>query len=98
MKFTDGVNWFLYDGILQSVGIGTSLCYRRDWWLNHKFKEMQIGEDSEFIRTARSVGRYIAAPACGLNPVTGIEDADLMYATIHAGNTSPRDLAGYKKL
>lgn len=98
MKFTDGQNWWLYDGLLQSVGIGTSLCYRKDFWNLHRFQPKQVAEDNAFISEARRCGQYVTGPACGPLPAFGIEDADLMYATIHPGNTSPRDVRGYTQL
>jgi glycosyltransferase involved in cell wall biosynthesis len=78
MKFTDGKNWFLYSGNA-AIAVGTSLCYRRDWWLNNRFPEQQISEDSEFARAA----------ANGLELVTE-GDQGLMFATIHPDNTSDR--------
>jgi O-antigen biosynthesis protein len=98
MKFTDGLTWWLYDGILQSTGIGTSLCYRKQFWTLHPFQPIQVAEDNAFISEARRCGQYVTGSACGPSAVAGIEDTDLMYATIHAGNTSPRDVRNYLKL
>lgn len=98
MKFTDGQNWWLYDGILSSVGIGTSLCYTKEYWNNHRFQPLQVAEDNAFISEARRCGQFVNAPACGPEPRAGIETEDLMYATIHAGNTSPRDTRPWIKL
>jgi hypothetical protein len=30
------------------VGIGNTLCYRRDWWKQHPFPVVGIGEDMRF--------------------------------------------------
>lgn len=82
MRFTDGHRWWEYRGH-SYYGLGTSLCYRHDWWLNHKFPLQHIEEDANFVAEAYVNQQYIAAEA-----------GDLMYATIHPGNTSPREMVG----
>ena len=82
MKFTDGVGWWNFSCAPGFV-IGSSLCFRRDWWLNHPFPALQVGEDSGFVSIAHQAGKLAACP-----------DLGLMYATIHAGNTSKRDVSG----
>ena len=72
MRFTDGVRWWNYEGT-RNYALGTSLCYRRDWWSTHRFPVVQVGEDNQFVAAAYAAG-------------------ELMYATNHAGNTSPRKL------
>ena len=88
MLFTDGDLWWKFHGHPTS-NLGTSLCYRRDWWKEHKFLSKQIGEDSEFIMMAARAGQHVSTDA-GL----------LMVASIHSGNTSPRTLDRdyYKKI
>jgi glycosyltransferase involved in cell wall biosynthesis len=87
MRFTDGANWWAYLGT-KNYAIGTSLCYRRDWWQAHKFSHANVGEDNDFVAAAANARQLVN------------EDAgDLMHATIHAGNTSPRMIANnWKKL
>jgi O-antigen biosynthesis protein len=80
MRFTDGVRWWKYEGT-PNYALGTSLCYRRDWWSSHRFPAVQIGEDNQLVAAAHSAGELVTADA-----------DDLMYATIHPGNTSPRKL------
>ena len=80
MRFTDGVRWWKYEGT-RNYALGTSLCYRRDWWSAHRFPVVQVGEDNQFVATAHSAGELVTADA-----------GDLMYATNHSGNTSPRKL------
>lgn len=81
MKFTDGTNWWKYQG-KSNYSLGTALCYRRDWWQAHPFKPMAVGEDNEFVYAAQAAGQIVS------------EDAgDLMHATIHPNNTSPRMIA-----
>lgn len=80
MRFTDGVRSWLWTG---TIPAGTSLCYRRDWWQAHKFPAKQIAEDVDFGFEAMRARQLIA-----------VEAGELMYATNHAGNTSPRALHG----
>lgn len=81
MKFTDGERWWKFNGVEEMV-LGTSLCFRRSYWAKNPFEHRQIGEDHEFGKVARSAGQLEMAGDAG----------DLMYATIHPGNTSPRTL------
>jgi glycosyltransferase involved in cell wall biosynthesis len=80
MLFTDGRRWWRYEGA-RNYALGTSLCYSRDWWRSHRFPAMQIGEDGVFVQAA-SVGRQLETAPAG----------ELMVATVHIGNTSPRRL------
>lgn len=80
MRFTDGRRWWIYRGG-NSYALGTSLCYRRDWWQKHPFPDQMVGEDNQFIGAAKRERQLITVDA-----------GELMYATIHPGNTSPRQL------
>lgn len=80
MRFTDGDLWWNYAGT-PNYALGTSLCYRRSWWRTRPFRSLQVGEDSQFVSEADAFGELITADA-----------GELMYATIHAGNTSPRKM------
>jgi hypothetical protein len=82
MLFTDGNAWWKFNGHSTS-NLGTSFCYRKSWWADHKFQPRQIGEDLTFISDAARAGQHISTDA-GL----------LMVASIHQGNTSPRQLQG----
>ncbi len=82
MRFIDGAHWWLFQGGL-NYAVGTSLCYRRTWWQEHRFPARQVGEDNEFVREAAKAEQIVTADA-----------GELMYATIHAGNTSPRQKTG----
>jgi len=66
-----------------NFGIGTSLCYQRDWALAHPFKALHVAEDRYFSNEARDHGELVSAP-----------DTGLMRASIHSGNTSKRSLTG----
>lgn len=69
----------LYIGTRQYV-LGTSLCYRRQWALEHPFRSLNIGEDNEFVKDAARCGQL------HVSDLTGV-----MVATTHAGGTSPRN-------
>lgn len=78
MNLTDGTSWWNYRGV-PDFALGTSLCYRRDWWLGHQFKPQQVQEDLQFVFEAQDC-RQIEVSDAG----------DFMHATIHPGNTSCR--------
>ena len=78
MKFTDGEKWWQYEGSA-NYSLGTSLCYYRTWWERFPFPSKNIGEDNDFVQTAAVAGMLHSENA-----------GDLMHATIHPGNTSPR--------
>ena len=82
MKFTDGRRWWRYTGHSGFV-LGTSLCFRREWWRKYPFAGMQVGQDEMFGAEAQRAQQLA---------VEG--DHDLMYATVHPGNTSPRVISG----
>ena len=72
--------WWFYEG-KPGRGIGTSLLYRKEWWRQHQFQAIQIQEDSHFMHAAAGAKEFVTAEA-----------GTLMAATIHAGNTSKRNL------
>jgi len=78
MKFTDGTSWWLYTGNA-AIAMGTSLCYRRAWWMAHPFPAQQIGEDATFVGLAAQEQELVTEG-----------DLNLMYATIHPGNSCAR--------
>ena len=82
MRFTDGSGWWQYRGP-QKYALGTSLVYRRSWWLDHRFPELMVGEDNGFVAQAAARGGLVSTDA-----------GDMMWATIHHGNTSPRQMKG----
>lgn len=92
MKFTDGRDWFVYDGMIQSVGIGGSLCFTREFWRRNNFPLLNEAEDNALIRRAWEGREFVATQACAENATAGFEDTDKMVATIHRGNTSVRDV------
>jgi hypothetical protein len=80
MRFTDGERWWQYRGTT-NYALGTSLCYRRDWWRARRFRSLQVGEDNQFVSEADAFGQLITADA-----------GQFMHATVHPGNTSPRKM------
>lgn len=86
MRFTDGTRWWKYEGT-HNYAVGTSLCYRKKAWEQIKFPAIQVGEDNQFIAEAFSRGWLVTADA-----------GELMHATNHAGNTSPRMIGDNWKL
>lgn len=85
MKFTnaDRTRWWIHRGTPR-LAIGTSLCYRRDWWEKHRFAEVSVGEDSAF-----------AAAAIRERQLVSVDARDLMYAVDHPGNTCQRFIEAY---
>lgn len=61
---------------------GNTLAYRKSFWTQHRFPNVQVGEDSRFVWSNR--GRSI----CDLG------DPTLCVATAHSGNTSRKDFSG----
>lgn len=73
--------WWLFDS--QRRGIGTSLFYSKSYWQDHQFlSKRHVGEDNDFVHVSMFHKQFVTCDA-GL----------LMAATIHHGNTSPRNLA-----
>lgn len=86
MRFTDGISSWLYEGA-SCYAVGTSLCYRRDWWERHRFPEVNVGEDNTFVGAAARERQ-----------LDSIDAGELMWATVHPGNTSPRATQAWRKL
>jgi glycosyltransferase involved in cell wall biosynthesis len=57
--------------------VGTSLMYRKRLWQRSSFPEIQVGEDVQFQRAART-------------SVQDVADASLFVGVVHPGNTSPK--------
>lgn len=82
MRFTDGTMWWQYHGA-SNYALGTSLVYRRDWWDAHRFPDLSVGEDNAFVTAAARARELVSAEA-----------GEMQWATVHPGNTSPRDFRG----
>jgi glycosyltransferase involved in cell wall biosynthesis len=66
--------------------VGTSLCYRRDFWRENKFRlagEIEnVGEDGLFVKAA--INRH---------ELYSVDAGDIMVARIHSDSTSPHNLS-----
>ena len=88
MLFSDGTpdGYYLYDGMPGFI-VGSSLLYQKEWWENHHFPETYlrrgIGEDSRFVDMSEREERVV------------LDDNQVMYASMHPGNTSPRQANTY---
>jgi glycosyltransferase involved in cell wall biosynthesis len=61
---------------------GNTLAYRKSWWMQHPFPEIQVGEDSRFVW---------AAPD---GAVCDLAAPELCVSRIHGGNTSRKLTSG----
>lgn len=63
--------------------LGTSLCYRREWWRHHPFQKLRIGEDVMFWRKAMHEAQRLVPTA----------DAQrMMVARVHGDQTCRKSL------
>lgn len=58
---------------------GGTFCYRRSFWEAHRFADIDVGEDNQFI--------WSAPPA----HMIAVPDSAVVVALIHPGNVSPKD-------
>jgi glycosyltransferase involved in cell wall biosynthesis len=63
----------------ENMACGTSLCYRKDYWKDHKFKNTSFGEDWMFVEEALELGQLITT-----------DGREYIMATSHPGNTCKR--------
>lgn len=83
MRFKDGAEWWQYVGATTMFSLGTALMYRKEWWQSHPFRALQVGEDNDFVHQA-----------VGARALIAVDAGDLMWASIHQGNTSPKQMSG----
>jgi len=60
---------------------GTTFVYRRELWQRNRFPDIQVGEDTQFVRR-------------GGNSIADLKDPSLCVASIHKNNSSPRRARG----
>ena len=77
----NGQKW-LYNGAI-CYALGASLMYRREFWHRHPFTEEQVGEDNTMVGRARGERALVTA-----------DGRDMLIASIHPGNASPRQISG----
>lgn len=73
--------------------IGSSFCFLKSWWKDHRFPETEVHkgvvrdrticEDNEFSREAFRAGQLLS-----------VEGGQMMVARIHPGNTAPKHVEG----
>jgi glycosyltransferase involved in cell wall biosynthesis len=64
--------------------LGTSLCYRRQWWDHHPFRSLTVGEDVRFVQQAmREAYKLVPTAAAG----------QLMVARVHDHQTCRKSLS-----
>lgn len=85
MLFYDTTNTKTYKYVgSPDYALGTSLCYRRDWWKTHQFpSDKLIGSDNSMVRMANTEKQL----SC-------MDVGSLMVARIHSGNTSSKQTRG----
>lgn len=73
-------NWYRYKSRRAPYALGTSLAFTKAWWAAHPFKENHpVGSDNQMVYAAIAADSYCFA-----------EGGDMMYARIHADNTSKK--------
>jgi len=72
-------DWWRYNGVPNYYAVGTSLMYTREFWRENPFPDENLGEDNYMVYRAQKIA--------------SVDAGTLMYATIHAGNTSKREKA-----
>ena len=91
MKFTDpaGEKWWMYQGA-PSMALGTSLCYRTDYWRKFPFRNTQ-----QFPQNPKGIceDSYFTTDAWGRRELIVTSGDDMMFATIHEGNSSPKQVS-----
>lgn len=74
--------WMRYVGTPEYYACGTSLCYLKSFWQDHRFKESEaIGEDNAMVKTARD-----------LNQIISVDGSHMLVARVHPGNTSHKNV------
>lgn len=73
---------YLYSGFEPMDCPGVTLAYRKEYWRQNPFKSAHMGEERAFL-----------AQAYRTKKLHLMDVSKLITATIHAGNTSPRDVA-----
>jgi glycosyltransferase involved in cell wall biosynthesis len=79
LEFRDDTRRWLYASRAPDYAPGSTLCYTRAWWISHPFVDRDVREDGQFTDEAKG-------------NISVVDAGGLMWASIHPGNTSPRDL------
>lgn len=73
---------YLYPASQKVWLAGSTLCYKRDFWINNRFANISVGEDARFVWSGRQ------------GQITTLEDADFHVGIIHKENVSPKRTLG----
>lgn len=63
----------------KNYALGSSLCYRKDYWQGHPFPAKNVGEDNDFVYRAAAAGELVSVDA-----------GALLVARIHGDSTSKK--------
>lgn len=66
-----------YEGPCPAYALGTSLCYRKSFWHEHRFPEKNVGEDNDFVYP-------------NLKLIASADAGGRLVALIHPGNTAEK--------
>lgn len=73
---------YIYPGHLKKWLLGSSLCYQKAFWENHKFSHINVGMDGLFV--------WSTSP----DRVTVLKDNSFAVHIIHSNNISPKQTSG----
>lgn len=75
----NGRAWqYVYPGARQAWVAGGTFCYLRSFWISNRFVNINVGEDTHFVRNARS------------ERVTILPDVSFYVGMVHSQNVSPK--------
>lgn len=70
--------------------LGTSLCYRRSWWMTHPFQLMNVGEDFRFFQSAlREANNLVITDPCAKWMVARVHDQQTSKKLLHQPRYQP---------
>lgn len=79
----DGRGWqYVYPASQRLWLSGSSLLYRREFWAQHRFAGINVGEDARFVWSGRPDQLHV------------LPDSSFHIGIIHAGNVSPKQTGG----
>ncbi|MFL6227742.1 MAG: glycosyltransferase [Pyrinomonadaceae bacterium] len=73
---------YVYPASRKAWVSGSSLCYRRAFWVKNRFREINVGEDARFVWESRAAR------------VHTLDDSTFHVGVIHSGNVSPKRTGG----
>jgi len=73
---------YVYSASQRPWVCGNTFCYRKSLWQQHRFPDMNEGEDTVFVWHLKNAN------------VVALPDPTFYVATLHAHNTSPKRIRG----